>query len=171
MLRTPAPLNGALERKEKDRLMEEHSTEFLDSLNKDLALAIGNAVWAFARIEWAVTTALGRGGYDLDQILAEFPFRQRTTVLKKLIPNMGLTKDVHDNVLSKIIWIEKLSERRNLIAHNPWMIWLDSDAKAIMTEIQHYTQPKRKLDMTQLIEFTEECNRALEEFEAAAFAL
>ena len=145
--------------------------EFLDSLNRDLALAIGNAIWAFARIEWAVTSALGRGGISLDVVLAELSFKQRVTILRKLLPEMAISIATRQQVNTQLNRIEKLSETRNLIAHNPWMIWIDRDANEIMTEIQHYTNPKKKLDLSALSTFTENCLQALEEFEAVANAL
>ena len=151
--------------------MERPSPEFLTSLNNELALAIGNAVWAFAKIEWAVTSALGRAGNELDHILAEFPLKQRTTVLRKLLPELAVPKDVQVRVATSLTSIESLSTRRNLIAHNPWMVWMDLDAREIMTEIQHYARPERKLDLSSLSEFTEECQRVLDEFEAAVVAL
>jgi hypothetical protein len=141
---------------------------YLESLHRELALAIGNAVWAFARIEWAITIALGRAGGSLDHLLAEFSFRQRTTILRKLLPDLGIYPETQAELAGCITQFERLSEKRNLIAHNPWMIWLDQDAKEIMTEIQHYSRQEKRLDLSALQEFTNECNEALKRFDTVA---
>ena len=145
--------------------------EYLENLNRELALAIGNAIWAFAQIEWAVTITLGRGGSNLDHILSELPFRQRTTVLKRILPELGLYPETIEELGACLNQFERLSEKRNLIAHNPWKIWLDSEAKEIMTEIQHYSRQNKKLDLSALKEFSNDCAEALKRFEAAAVAL
>jgi len=159
-----------LERK-RNFVQNQPEESYLESLHRDLALAIGNAIWGFAKIEWAVTASLGRAGGNLDHILAELSFRQRTSILKKILPELGLNPETQTAIADCINHFERLSERRNLIAHNPWMIWLDSDAREIMTEIQHYTQQKKKLDLTSLRNFSTECAEALRRFESAANAL
>ena len=62
------------------------STNYLESLYKELALALGDAVWAFARIEWATYEYLGALTSDaLDDIAGDSGIRERTSMLHKLV--------------------------------------------------------------------------------------
>ncbi|HEX2583665.1 MAG TPA: hypothetical protein VHL14_00935 [Steroidobacteraceae bacterium] len=95
-------------------------TPFLDALYKDLALALGNAVWAFARIEWTVYKFIGRLSKDgLDELVGEIAFRQRCSILTRIVERRSSLEPAKVRALAAIKNTEQLAERRNIIVHNP----------------------------------------------------
>jgi N-acetylglutamate synthase-like GNAT family acetyltransferase len=151
---------------------ESDSPHFLETLHKDLALALGDAIWAFARIEWQTYERLRMHSRDgLDDLLGDIGFRQRMAILRRLIernkPDAGKLKRVADAIAA----VEKLAERRNIIVHNPWRIWIDLDAERFMMHIQKYTQPGKTIDLAALKKFTEECGAAETELRDSLNAL
>jgi N-acetylglutamate synthase-like GNAT family acetyltransferase len=148
------------------------SPHFLETLYKDLALALGDAIWAFARIEWQTYERLRMHSQDgLDDLLGDIGFRQRTTILRRLIERNKPDADKLERVANAIAAVEKLSERRNIIVHNPWKIWIDLDAEKFMMHIQKYTQPGKTIDLAALKQFTEECGTAETELRDSLNAL
>lgn len=137
---------------------EEH---FLDTLYKDLALALGNAVWAFARIEWLTYESLKRLSRDhLEELVADLNFRPRTAIIRRLVERHESASTAKNRALEAIRTVDDLSVKRNVIVHNPWRIWIDLKAEDFMTEIQKYAQPNKKVDLEELRSFTEACEKA-----------
>jgi len=133
---------------------------FLETLNKELALALGNAVWAFARIEWVVHESLHRLSRDaLDELLGDLTFRPRTTILRRLVDRSAAPQRKKGHALRAIGMAEGLAEKRNIIVHNPWRIWIDLDSETFMHEIQKYSNPSKKIDLKELNAFAKECSR------------
>lgn len=129
---------------------------YLEVLYRDLALALGNAVWAFARIEWLVYEFLGRlSKYHVDELVGEVAFRPRCSILRRLVERRASTPESKDRALRAIQETEKLAERRNIIVHNPWSIWIDLNAREFMTEIQKYSNRSSKVDLNELKRFTQ----------------
>jgi len=134
--------------------------DFLETLHKELALALGDAVWAFARIEWVVHDYLQRLSKDrLNELLGDLTFRPRANVLRRLVEHSKAPHATKERALSAISQAEGLADRRNVIVHNPWSIWIDLDAKEFMHQIQKYSNPNKKIDLKQLKEFASECER------------
>ena len=145
---------------------------FLDTLYKDLALALGDAVWAFARIEWLTYESLGRLSRDrVDELVGDVNFRPRVTILRRIVQRKKIVYEKKERALAAIKTVEDLAEKRNIIVHNPWRIWIDLDAKKFMTEIQKYTNPDKAVDLTQLKVFVEDCSNAEVELREALNAL
>ena len=145
---------------------------FLETLHKDLALALGDAVWAFARIEWAVHEYLRRLSADrLDELLGDLNFRPRTTILRRLVERSKAVEPVKAKAISTIGRAESLADRRNLIVHNPWRIWIDLNASEFMTEIQKYSNPSKKIDLNALVQFAEECGQVEQALKESLSAL
>jgi hypothetical protein len=151
---------------------DSETPHFLETLHKDLALALGDAIWAFARIEWQTYERLRIHSRDgLDDLLGDIGFRQRTAILQRLIERGKPDTNKLKRVVSAIAAVEKLSARRNIIAHNPWRIWIDLDAEKFMMNIQKYTQPGKTFDLAELKRFTEDCGTAEAELRDALNAL
>ena len=128
----------------------------MDSLNRDLALALGDAVWAFARIEWLTYELLDWLSADhIDELVGDLSFRNRTAILTRMVDRREGDAQTKQRARTAIDKAEKLSEKRNIIVHNPWRIWIDLDAKEFMTEIQKYSNKGKKIDLTELRLFAE----------------
>jgi hypothetical protein len=129
---------------------------YLESLNRDLASALGDAVWAFARIEWLTYECLGWLSVDqIDELVGDLSFRSRTAILARIVDRRDVDDQTKKRARTAIERAEKLSDKRNIIVHNPWRIWIDLDAKEFMTEIQKYSNKSKRIDLTELRQFTE----------------
>lgn len=144
----------------------------LETLYRDLALELGNAVWAFARIEWLTYEKLGRlSPGRVDELVGDVNFRPRVAILRRMVERKTSASDKKARALAAIKAAETLSEERNIIVHNPWQIWINLDAEKFMTEIQKYTKPEKAVDLDKLKVFTENCGKAEVELREALNAL
>lgn len=145
---------------------------FLETLHKDLALALGDAVWAFARIEWLIYESLRQLSRDrIDELVGDVNFRPRIAILRRIVQRKESVPERQERALAAIKTAEGLGEKRNIIVHNPWRIWIDLDAEKFMTEIQKYTNPDKTVDLNQLKAFVEDCGKAEVELREALNAL
>lgn len=145
---------------------------YLEVLYRDLALALGNAVWAFARIEWRTYEYLRRLSRDhLDEVVGDVAFRVRCSILRRLVERTTQAAEIQERALRAIREIEKLADRRNVIVHNPWSIWIDLDAGDFMTKIQKYSNRQNAVDLDQIKRFTAAAEAAERELRAALNAL
>jgi len=151
---------------------ENTETHYLETLYQELALALGDAVWAFARIEWLTFESIGKLTTDrLDEIVGNINFRSRTSILKKLVERKDSIDSVKKKALKLITEAEKLSEKRNIIVHNPWRIWVDLDARDFMTEIQKYSNKDKKVNLKELRDFIESASKLENQLKEALNAL
>ena len=145
---------------------------FLETLYEDLALALGHAVGAFARIEWLTYESLRRLSRDhVDELVGDVNFRPRVAILRRMVERKKSSPEKTLRAQAAIKTTEVLAERRNVIVHNPWRIWIDLDAEKFMTEIQKYTNRGKTVDLSQLREFANECGKAESELREALNAL
>jgi len=145
---------------------------FLETLYKELALALGDAVWAFARIEWVTYTCLRRLSKDhLDELVGGLNFRDRTTILRRLVDARKLTPQQKDRAHAAIKAAEDLSEKRNIIVHNPWQIWVDLDSEQLMMQIEKYSRREKTVDLEKLREFTKLAGQVEAELKESIYAL
>ena len=145
---------------------------YLETLHKELALALGDAVWAFARIEWLTYEYLRRLSTDrVDELVGDMNFRPRAGVLRRIVERRTEDKALRERALAALQAAEQLADRRNVIVHNPWRIWVDLDARAFMTEIQKYSSPSKKLNVQQLTQFANEAGKVEQELKEALSAL
>lgn len=152
--------------------MSAEQPDSLETLHKDLALALGDAVWAFARIEWLTYESLRKLSKDrIDELVGDVNFRPRTAILRRMVERIGSTPAKKNRALAAIAKTSALAERRNTIVHNPWQIWIDLDTEKFMTEIQKYTSPDKTIDLGQLKAFVEECHKTETELRQALNAL
>jgi len=98
-------------------------------------------------------------------------FRPRANILKRLIERRGPAKAQLDRALSALGSAEALADRRNIIVHNPWRIWVDLDAKEFTTEIQKYSNRNRKINLDDLRQFATDAAAAEKELREALSAL
>jgi Arc/MetJ-type ribon-helix-helix transcriptional regulator len=113
----------------------------LETLYKELALTLGDAVWAFARIEWLTYSCLRSLLRDrLDELVGDLNFRNRSAILRRLVDGKNSSQDKKERANKAIKAAEELSDRRNIIVHNPWQIWVDLDTEQFMTQIEKYSQ-------------------------------
>jgi len=137
-------------------MSREEERHYLEVLGDELSLAVGQAIWAFARIEWLTYEYLKRLSRDeLDVLMADQLFRVRAKVMRRLVERLEKANDKKDQALGWISQAEQLSDQRNTIVHNPWQIWIDFDRRDFMTEIQRYAKQHKKLDLAQVRAFTE----------------
>jgi hypothetical protein len=131
----------------------------LNQMGAELSMALGSAIWAFAQIEKLTYEFIAKQYADsIDDLIGELSFRSRTKILRKIIKEKKPSSDKLNRVIKAINEANKLSEERNIIVHNPWKIWIDLDEKEFKTEIQKHTQPEKKLDLNQLLEFAAKAN-------------
>ena len=145
---------------------------YLEALYKELALALGDAVWAFARIEWLTYEYIGRLSTDrVDELVGDLNFRPRTSILRRIVERTATNAETKERALTAIKEAEKLADKRNIIVHNPWRIWVDLDAKEFMTEIQKYSNRDKKLDLNELQQFVESAGKIETELKESLNAL
>ena len=142
--------------------------DYLKTLGDELALAVGQAIWAFAKIEWLsyrYMKLLSKD--DLDGLVDGLLFKKRIEVIKKLVIRIvGLDKE-KAKVINCLNEISKLSEERNLIVHNPWQIWIDLEKEVFMTEIQKHSNPMKKLDLSEVNLFTDKTQKSASALQVA----
>lgn len=150
----------------------EAKPHYLEMLHRDLALALGDAVWAFAQIEWVTYEYIGKLATDeLDQLIGDIQFRGRTSILRRLVERNDASEPLKQRARRAIGDAEALAGERNIIVHNPWLIWVDLDAQDFMTEIQKYSDRGKKVDLGEIHKFVESANRVERELKEALDAL
>lgn len=148
------------------------SPHFLETLHTELALVLGNAIWAFARIEWQTYERLRLHSRDgLHEIMGELGFRQRISIMKRLVERLHPEPVTLKRITDAIGVVEKLSEKRNLIVHNPWRLWIDMESEKIMTHIEKYAQPGKAMSLVELRKFALDCDLAETELREALNSL
>jgi hypothetical protein len=153
-------------------MKSETEPNYLETLNKDLALALGDAVWAFARIEWLTYECLGWLSADhSDQLVGDLSFRSRTAILTRLVDRHDADTQTKQRARTAIKKADELCDKRNIIVHNPWRIWVDFNAREFMTEIQKYSNKGKTIDLTELRQFTETAGKVEADLREALRAL
>jgi len=145
---------------------------YLETLYRDLALALGDAVWAFAKIEWVTYEYIGRLSVDrVDELVGDMNFRSRTAILQRLIERRDASLEKKERAVSAIRKSETLAEKRNVIVHNPWKIWVNLDEREFMTEIQKYSNRGKRVNLDELRGFTDSASATETELREALGAL
>ena len=81
-------------------------------------------------------------------------------MLRRLVDRRDASDELKRHAIDAIAVVERLANDRNIIVHNPWRIWVDLDNREFMTEIQKYSNPSRKLDLSLLRRFVDEATIA-----------
>jgi len=144
---------------------EEH---FLIKQTKELALPLGEAIWAFSRIERMSFTYLKALSTEpLDKFMEGVSLRGRLSVIAHLVDRIEGKDEAKALALKCIKSATSLSNTRNLIAHNPWAITVDFDKNQFLYNIEKITKKSINVDLQGLKNFTEECETLYDDFETA----
>jgi hypothetical protein len=147
-------------------------SDYLDSLGDELALALGRAVWAFARIEWLTYEYMRALSDDsLDELMGDQLFRARIRLTRQLVERLEGKASEKAAAVAAIEQAERLADRRNTLVHNPWQIWIDLERKDFLTEIQKYNRREKKLDLSAVKAFTDEATQTASALQVALGAL
>lgn len=154
--------------------MDTEEPHFLDTLHRDLALALGQAIWAFARLEWLTCKWIGhltRNG--VDELVVDLGFEVRAKMLKRwLRQHTDQTKQAEVEAIATLLnQGSKLAERRNVIVHNPWSVWIDFDANDFKMAIEKYGDKENKVNLDELREFTKACGDLEQQLRTALHGL
>ena len=139
-----------------------------------MALKLGHAIWGFARIEWlSYRYVKSLSESDLNSLVDDFlslteaqGFSSRTKILKKLVKRSGADSALVENAIQLLNKAMKLAEKRNIIVHNPWQIWIDLNKEEFVSEISHpldsTAERLSEADIDQFAKDAEELERQLE---------
>ena len=141
--------------------MKKTNQHHLEELSDELSLALGEAVWAFARIEKLIFEYIEKlARDDLNDLIGYQPITKRIEIIKKLIIRIEGLGNEKKHALSNLEKALKLSKSRNKIAHNPWLIWVDLDKKIIKTEIHEiHNKDSVPIDLIKMRKFTADAER------------
>lgn len=117
-------------------------SDSIDDYFDELAHALGEAVWAFARIEARTYEYLVKMKAGRNEVLSELQFSQRVSILRKYVRAEASETRARDKALSLLKRAISLAEQRNLFVHNPWSIWIDLDSEQFVSEIRHALEAK-----------------------------
>ena len=153
---------------------EEHNGNYLETLSDELSLALGRAIWTFAKIEALTYEYIKELSKDsLNDLLGRQTFKSRMDLVKKLIERIENLDTEKAQALSVINKLDSLLKRRNMIAHNPWLIWIDLEQEIFMTEIHDASKPmdkqntKETLNLEKIKQFTIETQEIVLELKLA----
>lgn len=101
----------------------------------------------------------------LHVLMADQPFASRIRLIRHLVDRLKGQDDAKAIAAQCLNEAEKLARIRNVLAHNPWSIWVDLDRSEFMTEIQKVTDENKTLDLVQVREFRDAARRLASDFE------
>ncbi|MES2499761.1 MAG: hypothetical protein V4570_04440 [Pseudomonadota bacterium] len=155
-------------------MVDESNENYLETLNDELSLALGQAIWTFAKAE-AITyeyiNALSKD--NLNELLGRQTFNARVDLVLKLILRIENLDNEKTKAQAAINKLKSLINRRNMIAHNPWLIWVDLEQEVFMTEIHDASKPMDKqntdktLNLEKIKQFTQETQEIVLELKQA----
>lgn len=147
-------------------------THYLETLSAELAQALGEAVWAFSMIEkltYRYMKALS--SEPLHLLMADQSFSARIKLIRHLVDRLTGQDEGKAIAVKCLNRAVELSRTRNMLAHNPWSIWVDLDKSEFVTEIQKITDENNTLDLVQVREFRDNARELASSFEYALDAL
>jgi hypothetical protein len=139
---------------------------YVEELSAELAQALGEAVWAFSMVEkltYRYMKALS--SESLHVLMADQPFAARIRLIRHLVerlPGQEEEKAIAARCLNRAI---ELAKTRNMLAHNPWSIWVDLDTAEFMTAISKNTDENKTLDLTEVRAFRDAARELASSFE------
>ncbi|MBI3343501.1 MAG: hypothetical protein HY028_01265 [Gammaproteobacteria bacterium] len=145
---------------------------FLEQLGEDLARKLGEAIWAFAKIEWLTYEYIKRlSSEDILYLVGDQNFKPRLKILAKLVEKFGTEASPIEKAKVLISRAEKLSDQRNAIVHNPWQIYVDFEKSDFVTEIYKYTNRQRRFSIEDIESFSREAETVAQNLKAELEAL
>ena len=140
---------------------------YLEKLSEELSLALGEAVWAFGKIETLTYKYIKKlSKDDLIDLFGHQSIGKRIDLIKKLINRInGLDKEKAE-AISSLNKVTQFISDRNTLAHNPWLIWIDFELNDFVTEIQNVSNPSQKLNLEGVKKFTVDVQELTQELRA-----
>lgn len=132
-----------------------NSQNYLEELSDELSMALGKAIWTFAKIEaltFEYIKKLSRD--DLNSLLDNPSISSQIKLIIKLIDRIKGFDIEKAQALVVIKEIEALLKDRNTIAHNPWLIWIDFELNDFVTEIHNPSKATHKPNLNSVNAFT-----------------
>ena len=131
--------------------------KYLEDLKAELAQALGEAIWAFAMIEQLTYRYMKKLSSDrLDELMGGQQFKARIELVIKLVERLEGQENDKGVALSYLKKAQRLADRRNLLAHNPWQIWIDLDESKFKSEIKKVTDETKRVDLEMVRAFRED---------------
>lgn len=132
-------------------------TSFLDALhalNSELALALGEAIWAFSMVERQTYKYLRNlSSEPLDELMADQPFKVRIRLIRHLVDRLEGQEEAKARAVRYLDEAEKLAVTRNLLAHNPWQVWINFEQSAFKSAVKKITNEKKSIELEKVREF------------------
>jgi hypothetical protein len=128
--------------------------KYLEDMRAELSQALGEAMWAFAMVErltYRYMRALS--SEPLDELMADQPFKVRIRLMRRLVNRLQGQDQAKSVVMCCLERAEKLADTRNMLAHNPWQIWIDFEESKFKSEIKKITNEEKTLDLEQVRAF------------------
>lgn len=141
---------------------------YLDALRNDLCHALGEAVWAFSTIErltYRYMKALSTE--PLHELMADQGFNARIKLIKRLIGRLTGQEKEKEFALGYLKKAESLAATRNMVAHNPWQIWVDFETDDIKGAIRKFDNDEPGLDIAEVRRFAADAQEAASGLEYA----
>ena len=154
-------------------MAEKYNENYLETLSDELSLALGKAVWAFARIEKQMFEYMKQlSKDDLPNLIGYQPINKRIEIINKLIDKIEDLEVEKQEALYNIKQIIELSNSRNQIAHCPWVIWIDLEEEVFKTEIRDLQNTnKAPIDEKKIKVFTENAEKLASNLEISLIPL
>lgn len=148
--------------------MNESATmhDSLIALNAELAQALGEAIWAFSMVErltYRYLKILSQEG--LDELLADQALKVRIRVIRQLLGRVQGRDKIVADVERCLDRAEKLAATRNLLAHNPWQVWVDFEQSALRSAVRKVTNESKSLDLVMVRNFRDEAGELASTFD------
>ncbi|MFT3849333.1 MAG: hypothetical protein QM739_11880 [Propionivibrio sp.] len=141
-------------------------------LTDELSLALGRAVWSFSVIEQMTYEYMRTfSSESLDTVMADQVFSSRAKLAARLVEKLDGPEDEKRRAIHCLEEASVLASTRNVIAHNPWRIWMDGRRTDFRSEIGKYSRREKKFDLGALMLFTERTQKLASDLEESLGAL
>jgi hypothetical protein len=133
-----------------------------------LAAILGEAIWAFSKIERMTYEYLKALSVEpLHHFMQGVSFSGRLAVIKQLILRIENYDAPKTSALGALKEADALAKTRNLIAHNPWSISINFTTKDLDFHIEKVTDQTVQITYNELEKFIADCNTLHDKFEHA----
>jgi hypothetical protein len=129
-------------------------TNYLEEMRAELSQALGEAIWAFSMVERITYRYLKfLSSEPLDELMADQSFGARIKLIKHLVTRLKGQDEEKAATIGRLEQAMNLARTRNMLAHNPWQIWIDFDESTFKSEIRKATDETKAIDLTNVREF------------------
>lgn len=145
---------------------KEEQAHYLEELRAELSQALGEAIWAFSMVERFTYSYLKNlSSEPLHELMDDQSFGVRIRLIRKLIQRLKGQVEQKAIALRCLEKAEKLARTRNMLAHNPWRIWIDFDESKFKSEIRKVTDETKALDLETVRAFRDDASELAASFE------